>query len=277
MEVIDAHQHFWHYSHDTHAWINDEMALLKRDFLPDGLQVIYQQNDITGCVAVQAEQSERETDFLLNLASGYDFIKGVVGWVDLCAENIEERLHFYSQFPKLKGFRHIVQDEPDDNFMLGDAFQYGLSLLQKFGFTYDILIFPKQLPAALQTVEKFPELRCVVDHIAKPFIKKGTTPGWEKYMRELASHSNVFCKVSGMVTEADWQNWNQGDFEPWMDVVFDAFGAERMMFGSDWPVCLLAGTYERVKGIVAQYIDRLSEAEKTAIWGGNARKFYRLK
>lgn len=276
MKVIDSHQHFWHYNPEKHAWINDDMAILKRNFLPDDLAVLYKKNGVDGCVAVQAEQSEAETLFLLGLSTEFDFIKGVVGWVDLCAENIAERLEDFARFPKLKGFRHIVQDEPDPDFMLKNAFQYGLSCLQQYGFTYDILIFPTQLKAALQTIHNFPEQKFVIDHIAKPNIKKGKTPGWEKYMRELASYPNVYCKVSGMVTEADWQNWTYEDFTPWLEVIFDAFGTEKVMFGSDWPVCLLGGDYERVKGIVEQYVDTFSAEEKDAVWGGNATVFYQL-
>jgi L-fuconolactonase len=274
MYIIDAHQHFWKYSPQDHSWINEGMAVLKRDFLPKNLQGIYKENGVGGCIAVQADQSEAETDFLLDLADENDFIKGVVGWIDLRAENIEERLRYYSAYPKLKGFRHIVQSEPDVNFMLDGKFQHGLSCLEKYGFTYDILIFPTQMEAALQTIKIFPGIKFVIDHIAKPYIKKGESPGWEKYMREMAAHPNVYCKISGMVTEADWKNWVYEDFTPWLDVVFDAFGADRIMFGSDWPVCLLAGNYEQIKGIVDQYLEPFSEEVKAKVWGANAVDFY---
>ena len=192
--------------------------------------------------------------FLLELANQYDFIKAVVGWVDLRSAQVEERLEYFSQFPKIKGFRHVVQDEPDENFMLGEAFQKGIGLLKKYNFTYDILIFPNQMPAALQTIKNFPEQAFVVDHIAKPYIKDQKITDWEKYIREMAKNPNVFCKISGLVTEAEWQNWQEADFKIYLDVVFDAFGEDRLMYGSDWPVCILAGAYEQVLGIIQNYI-----------------------
>jgi len=274
--IVDAHQHFWFYNAQKHAWINDEMAVLKRNFLPTDLQAVYQQNGIDACVAVQADQSEAETDFLLELAEEYDFIKGVVGWIDLRSEKIEERLAHYAQLPKLKGFRHVVQDEPDREFMLGKHFSEGLSLLSKYNFTYDILIFPTQLEAAIKTVQRLPSQKFVLDHIAKPYIKTGKIATWEKHIRELASHSNVYCKISGIVTEADWVNWKQKDFEPYLDVVFDTFGVDRLMFGSDWPVCLLGGQYTEVKGILEEYISKRSKEATAKIFGLNAASFYQL-
>lgn len=274
--VIDAHQHFWNYDAHKHSWINDEMALLKQDFLPLNLQKIFKENGVDACIAVQADQSEAETDFLLSLATEYDFIQGVVGWVDLCAANIDERLSYYANFPNLRGFRHVVQDEPEDNFMLKDSFQNGLSYLEKYGFTYDILIFPRQMNAALETIKNFPGQKFVIDHIAKPDIKKGETPGWEKYMRAMAEHANVFCKVSGMVTEADWENWTFNDFKPWLDIVFDAFGTNRILYGSDWPVCLLGGSYKQVKGVIERYLQDFHPDDQAKIWGPNAAKFYGL-
>lgn len=274
--IVDAHQHFWFYNAQKHAWINDEMAVLKRNFLPTDLQAIYQENGIDACVAVQADQSEAETDFLLELAAEYDFIKGVVGWVDLRSEQIEERLAHYAQFPKLKGFRHVVQDELDPEFMLGKHFSEGLSLLSKYNFTYDILIFPTQLEAAIKTVQRFPKQKFVLDHIAKPYIKEGKIVTWEKHIRELANHSNVYCKVSGMVTEADWRNWNQEDFIPYLEVVFEAFGVDRIMFGSDWPVCLLGAQYTEMKDIVENYLSNYPKEGHARIFGQNAADFYGL-
>ncbi|MEM0991616.1 MAG: amidohydrolase family protein [Bacteroidota bacterium] len=273
---IDAHQHFWSYDPQKHAWIDDSMAKLKRDFLPDDLWQIYQANGIDGCVAVQADQSEAETDFLLQLAAQHDFIKGVVGWVDLRADTVEERLAHYAQFPKLKGFRHVVQDEPDPNFMLRTDFQRGISLLQPYQFTYDILIFPTQLEAAIKTVRQFPAQQFVLDHIAKPYIKKGEIEVWRDHIQELANHPNVYCKISGMVTEADWNKWTYEDFVPYLDVVFHAFGTARILFGSDWPVCLLGGSYQTVKSIVDQYVSQYNDDVQASIFGANAAKFYRL-
>jgi len=274
--IIDSHQHFWKYEPVKHSWINDEMKVLQQDYLPEKLQKIYQENGIDGCLAVQADQSEDETDFLLELSTKYSFIKGIVGWIDLRAENLEERLQHYSQFKIIKGFRHVVQDEPDPNFIIGESFKKGIKLLQEYGFTYDILIFPTQLQATLKLVQEFPEHRFVIDHIAKPEIKKGLVKEWEVLMRKIAGYPNVFCKVSGMVTEADWSNWKYNDFLPYLDVIFESFGANRIMFGSDWPVCLLGGNYESMKSIIDRYIYSFSEEDKQNIMGKNAVKFYGL-
>lgn len=274
--VIDSHQHFWKYDPVRHDWINDEMAILKRDFLPPDLSKIYEAAGVDGCVAVQADQSEAETNFLLELAAQYSFIKGVVGWVDLCAENLAERLLHFSEFPKLKGFRHVVQSEPDPNFMLGKEFQRGIAQLHAHNFTYDILIFPTQLPAAIETVKNFPDQRFVIDHIAKPYIKAGKIKEWTAHMEKIASFPNVMCKLSGMVTEADWLNWKKADFVPYLEVVSQSFSADRLMFGSDWPVCLLGGAYQEIKDILGDYLQGFNEADQAAIWGGNATHFYQL-
>ncbi len=276
MKVIDAHQHCWKYDIEKHSWITDEMSILKKDYLGENLKTVFDKNEIAGSIAVQADQSEEETEFLLALAEQNDCIKGVVGWVDLRSSTIKERLEYFSTFPKLKGFRHVVQDEPDPNFMLGEAFQRGIAALEEFGFTYDILIFPTQLEAALQLVEKFPEQSFVIDHMAKPVIKKAQISFWEKYITAIAEKENVYCKVSGMVTEADWEKWTYQDFVPYMDIVFNAFGPKRIMFGSDFPVCLLAGSYTNVKGIVAQYLQKYSEEEQADVWSGNACRFYKI-
>ena len=275
--IIDAHQHFWQYDPERHGWINDNMSVLKKDFMPVHLQEVFEANNVNGCVAVQADQSEAETEFLLDLADKNPFVKAVVGWVDLRSEQIEERLTYFKGFSKLAGFRHVVQSEPDNNFMLREDFKRGIGSLLKYGFTYDILIFPTQMEAARQITEIFPDQKFVVDHIAKPYIKKGLLEPWGSAMRSIAQNENVSCKISGMVTEADWQNWQYDDFVPYMDVVMEAFGPDRLMFGSDWPVCLLAGDYSRIKGIVEKYIEKLSESEKQKIMGDTAIKFYGIK
>ncbi len=272
--IIDSHQHFWNYDPVAHSWIGDDMSVLKRNFLPEGLWKVYQENGVDGCIAVQADQSEAETDFLLQLAAENDFIKGVVGWVDLRSAELEERLMHYSDFPKLKGFRHVVQSEPDPNFMLRKDFQRGLDQLHRYNFTYDILIFPTQLAAALETVKAFPNQNFVIDHIAKPYIKAGKIDEWASFMQQIATYPNVTCKVSGMLTEADWENWQGQDFTPYLDIVFQAFGTQRILFGSDWPVCLVAGSYAQVKGLVSNYISKYSEAEQADIWANNAKHFY---
>ena len=274
--IIDAHQHFWKYDAHRHSWINEEMAILKKDYLPVDLAAVYAKNGVEGSIAVQADQSEEETNFLLQLAADNDWIKGVVGWVDLRSPNLEERLNHYAKFEKLKGFRHVIQDEPDVNFILGKDFQKGLAMLGKYHFSYDILVFPTQLSATLQTVQTFPLQPFVMDHIAKPYIKTGKIELWENYMRAIGEHKNVYCKVSGMVTEADLQGWQYQDFVPYLDVVFEAFGTDRIMYGSDYPVCLLGGSYKNVKEILQQYMSSFSEQVQQKIWEGNARKFYRF-
>ncbi|NVK53559.1 MAG: amidohydrolase family protein [Flavobacteriaceae bacterium] len=272
---IDAHQHFWKYNPVRDAWIDDSMQVIRRDFLPQDLKPILTANNINGCVAVQADQSETETEFLLECAKQNPFIKGVVGWLDLRAECIEERLEHYSKNKLFKGVRHIVQAEAND-FMLREDFQNGISKLNQFNLTYDILVFPQQLDAAITLVNKFPNQKFVVDHIAKPYIKEAKVKGWKANIQELAKAPNVYCKVSGMVTEADLKHWKPSDFKPYLDIVFEAFGANRIIYGSDWPVCLLAAEYEQQLNIVQNYIQDFSEANKAKIMGGNAVEFYVL-
>jgi L-fuconolactonase len=275
--IIDSHQHFWHYDAVRDSWITDEMSVLKSDYLPDDLQREFAANGVEGCVAVQAEQSENETLFLLELAQQNPFVKGVVGWVDLRDEKLAARLEYFSQFESLRGFRHIVQAEPDDDFLLREDFLRGIGLLKDFHFTYDILIYPKQLPAALKFVGKFPEQAFVLDHIAKPLIKDQITEPWAGHLREIAKLPNLYCKVSGLVSEADWHNWQADDFKAYLDVVFEAFGADRIMYGSDWPVCLLAATYQQVRDILANYTSNFSSLDRGKIFNLNARRFYQLK
>jgi len=273
---IDSHQHFWRYDPVRDQWINDQMAVLKRDFLPQDLSQELKANGMDGCVAVQADQSEKETLFLLELAEKNEIIRGVVGWVDLSAPNVAERLEFFSNYDQLCGFRHIVQAEPDDRFMLRDPFLRGIEHLGEFGFTYDILIYTHQFPAAIELVSKFPDQPFVLDHLGKPPIKAKQFQSWAQHIKVLASNRNVYCKVSGMVTEADWQHWQADDFKPYLDLLFQTFGVERLMFGSDWPVCLLAGSYGKVVELVANYTQKLTALEQKKIFGLNAMRFYGL-
>jgi L-fuconolactonase len=274
---IDAHQHFWRYDPARDGWITDEMAILKRDFLPDDLLPELQACKIDGCIAVQADQSEEETMFLLDLAARCDQIKGVVGWVNLSAPNLPQRLEHLSQFKKLRGFRHIAQSESDDRFLVRDDFCRGIRALKNFDFTYDILIYPRQLPAAIELAERFPEQKFVLDHMAKPPIRSGEIDSWAAQIRRLAASSNVYCKLSGMVTEADRDRWRAEDFRPYLDVVFESFGWDRLMFGSDWPVCLVAGDYHQVKGLIEDYMQTFSEEQRNQIFGMNAADFYGLE
>jgi L-fuconolactonase len=274
---IDSHQHFWRYDAVRDAWITDSMAVLKRDFLPEHLAPELAANGVDASIAVQTDQSESETMYLLGLAEKNTRIAGVVGWVDLRSPGLEQRLEHYSHFPKLRGFRHIAQSEPDDRFLVQEHFVAGVAQVRKFGFTYDILIYPKQLPAAIELAARLPEQRFVVDHLAKPEIKDAKTAPWAAQMKEIAENKNVFCKLSGLVTEADWKHWKADDFKPYLDVVFDAFGPHRLMFGSDWPVCLLAATYRQVKQLIADYVKSFSASDQQNIFGGNAARFYGLK
>jgi L-fuconolactonase len=274
---IDSHQHFWNYDAGRDAWITDEMAPLKRDFLPKQLVTELDTNGIDASIAVQANQSEEETLFLLDLAQHSKRVAGVVGWVDLTSPQVEDRLRFFSRFEKLRGFRHVAQSEPDDRFLTRPDFTRGVSRLREFGFAYDILIYPRQLPAAVELVSQFPEQRFVLDHLAKPNVKEQGRTLWAAHISSMARHSNAYCKLSGLVTEADWRCWTPDDFAFYLDVVFEAFGPERLMFGSDWPVCLLAASYQQVKRVIEDYVGRNAVDEKDKIFGGNAIRFYGLK
>ena len=272
---IDSHQHFWIFDPVRDSWITPEMETIQRDFLPADLKPVLEDNGIDGCVAVQSDQSDAETEFLLHLADANDFIKGVVGWIDLRAADLYDRLEVYSQFEQLKGFRHIAQGQPD-GFLLQPDFIKGVKQLAAFDFTYDILIYPNQLSEAFEFAKQLPNVRFVLDHIAKPYIKKGDIDIWAKDIAKLSELPNVSCKVSGMVTEADWYTWKKSDLRPYLDVVFDAFGTDRILFGSDWPVCLVAARYKDMKAIVTDYIDSFSKTEQDKVMGGNAIKFYNL-
>jgi L-fuconolactonase len=275
---IDAHQHFWRYAPETDSWITERMSVLRRDFLPSDLETERVANGVQGSVAVQAGQTERETEFLLSLAECDRSILGVVGWVDFRAHDLCERLEDYAKRDRLVGFRHLVEFEPDDEFLLREDFLRGIAHLGRYGFTYDIVIFPRHLANAVKFVEKFPAQRFVIDHLAKPEIRAGVVSAdWREGMAALASHPNVYCKLSGMVTEAGWASWRAEDFTPFMDVVVEAFGVGRVMFGSDWPVCLVAASYAQVMGIVDAYAQRFSASEREKIFCENAARFYGLE
>ena len=272
---LDSHQHFWKYSPQQHNWIDDSMVSLKRDFLPNDLEPHLIENKIEACVVVQADQSEKETEFLLELATQYEFIKGVVGWVDLRAKNVEERLQFYSQNQYFKGVRHIVQSEKQD-FLLDPAFQNGIGKLGNLNLTYDLLIYSHQIEAAIKLVSQFPNQKFVLDHLAKPNIKNGKIDPWKNQIQRLAQFSNVSCKISGMVTEADHSQWKPSDFIPYLDIVFEAFGENRILFGSDWPVCLLAASYKEVYHLITDYTANFSLEQRDKLFGANAERFYNI-
>lgn len=274
--IVDSHQHFWRYDSVRDAWITAPMGVLRRDYLPPDLAPELAANGVNLTVAVQADSTEAETDFLLDLAERNPFIAGVVGWVNLLAADLAARLAHYSQFPKLRGFRHIVQGEPDD-FLLREDFRLGVASLANFGFTYDVLVYARQLPAAVEFVRQLTAQPLVVDHIAKPDLRAGEIAQWERHMRAIAGNPNVMCKLSGMITEADWRKWTAAQFQPYLEIVWDAFGPHRLMFGSDWPVCLLAGSYSQVKTLVEDFLAGRPAAEREAVFGGNAARFYGLK
>lgn len=272
---IDAHQHFWKFDPIRDSWITDEMHVIQRDFLPADLAPVLVRNNIGGCVAVQADQSENETQFLLELAAADDFIKGVVGWVDLRSEELDQRLYHYSAFKKLKGFRHIAQGEPV-GFLRREEFSKGIRALKDFNFTYDILIYPHLIQDAIWLVNQHPDQKFVVDHLAKPVIREKEFSIWSAQMKELALLNNVSCKLSGMVTEAIWDRWTNDDFKPYLDFIIDHFGTNRVMYGSDWPVCLVAASYEKQLTIMEEYLQPFSTSEKHQIMGENAIRFYNL-
>jgi L-fuconolactonase len=272
---IDSHQHFWSYDPTRYPWIKPEWPI-RRSFLPDALEPELKACQLDGCVAVQARQTLEESVWLLELADRFPFIKGVVGWVDLRSPDAGAQLGKLAKHPKSLAVRHVLQDESDDDFMLGVDFQRGISRLREFDLKYDLLVFPRQLTAAIKLVAAHPNQPFVLDHIAKPPIKEGLLEPWRENIQELACFPNVWCKVSGLVTEADWQSWRPADFRPYLDVVFNAFGVDRLMYGSDWPVALLAGAYRQVYELAREYVLPLGAEAEAKFFGGNAAKFYHL-
>jgi L-fuconolactonase len=274
---IDAHQHFWRYNPDEFDWIDDSMSALRRDFLPGDLKPELEGAGFHGSIAVQARQSLEETRWLLALAESSPLIRGVVGWVDLRSPEVRSQLRAFAGNPKLVGVRHIVQSEADDRSMLQPDFLRGIAALEEFDLAYDILIYPRHLSVAAEFAKKFPRHRFVLDHLAKPLIKSGTIQPWEAGMRDLARLPSVFCKLSGMVTEADWQNWKPEQMTPYLDITLDCFGPERLMIGSDWPVCTVAASYWQTMNVVLEYFGKFPADVQDAVLGGNAQRFWKLK
>ncbi|MDQ2840945.1 MAG: amidohydrolase family protein [Acidobacteriota bacterium] len=273
---IDAHQHFWVYTPEQYAWIDESMASVRRDFLPPHLRHEIHRAGIDGVICVQARQTIEETRWLLQLAAGNDFIKGVVGWVPLIDPAVDALLASLTENRLLKGVRHVLQGEPDDLYMLRDDFNRGIDALEPFGLVYDILIFERHLPAAIEFVDRHPSQTFVLDHIAKPRIREGILSPWNENLRALAQRENVYCKISGMVTEAGYQTWTEDNLAPYFDAVLEAFGPKRLMFGSDWPVCLVATTYAQWFDLVRGRIAALSQDEQDSILGGTAARAYSL-
>jgi len=273
--MIDTHIHFWNYNKIKDAWITDEMKVLQRDFFPEHLENELSKNNVEGIVAVQADQSENETQFLSDLADKNSIIKGIVGWVDLQSANIERKLLYYLNNPKIKGFRHIVQSE-NEGFLANKKFLNGISFLKKAGFTYDILIYENQLKEAIKFVNKFPDQKFIIDHCAKPGIKNKSISEWKTLMKEIARNENVCCKISGLITEAKWNEWNEKDLYPYLDAVFESFGTESLLFGSDWPVMLLSGNYTLWKNLLEKYMSQFPSEQKQKVFRENAIYFYNL-
>lgn len=273
---IDAHQHFWRHDPAIHTWMDHRMQILQRDYLPDQLLPLLQAHQIDGCVAVQADSSLRENDFLLGLAADHPWILGVVGWVDLQSDQLESQLDQFCQHSRAVGVRHIVQDEPDDRFLDAVPFRRGVKSLAARKLTFDLLIYERQLPAAIDFVRALPDVPMVLDHIAKPRIADAVLEPWASQIRELARAPHLMCKLSGIVTEANWLEWTAADVAPYIETAIETFGPERLMLGSDWPVCRLAAEYPQVKSLIEPYIATLSPTERAAIEGENARRFYRL-
>lgn len=275
--IIDAHHHLWQFNEKDYGWMDESMQVLKRDYLPAELEMEIQRAGIAGTVVVQARQTLEETEWLLDLAERHSFIKGVVGWVDLCSPELEVQLGPYTRHPKLVGVRHVIHDESDDDFMLSSAFVKGIEKLADYNLTYDLLLFPRHIEKAIELASLFPEQRFVLDHLSKPFIRAGMMQPWKDDMQALATMPNVWCKISGMVTEADLGEWKYEDFVPYMDLVCEAFGADRVMLGSDWPVCSLAGEYSQVMGIPFRFLEKFDDAAKEMILYKNAVDCYQLE
>lgn len=273
--VIDSHVHFWKYDKQRDAWITNDMKTLQQHYLPSDLSLTLKRNGVDGVVAVQADQSELETRFLCELAETNPIIKGVVGWVDLKAADLHDRLDKFSSYSVVKGWRHIAQAEPDD-FLLDKQFQRGVEIIGARNYTYDILIYARQLKSAIEFVKQLPNQKLVVDHCAKPDIKNKEFENWKQHMEELAKYEHVYCKLSGLVTEAAWKQWSPADFYPYLDVLFKSFGPDRLMFGSDWPVMLLSGIYVQWKSLIEKYMEGFSEDDRENVFGGNAVRFYSL-
>jgi L-fuconolactonase len=274
--IIDSHHHYWHYNPVEYDWIDDSMKVIRTDFLPVKLEQTIREAGIDGVVSVQARQSVTETDWLIRMAHENKFMKGVVGWLPLINDNIEAYLIKYSGEKLLKGVRHVVQGESDPEFILRSDFNHGISLLKKYSLVYDILIVERQLPNTIKFVDRHPDQVFVLDHIAKPLIGKNELSPWKENIQELAKRENVSCKISGMVTEADFNSWTPEQLQPYFDVVLEAFGPDRLLFGSDWPVCLVATSYKNWADLVRKNISSFSETEQAKIMGENAIRIYKL-
>lgn len=272
--IIDSHHHLWRYSPEEYDWMDDSMNVLKRDYLPEDLNPLLREAGVEATVVVQARQTIEETIWLLELADHYSFVKAVVGWMDLRSSKLPAELEIFSDKAKLVGLRHVIQDEPDPEFMLQKDFLAGISKLKDYNLSYDLLIFPHQLQSCIKMVGLFPEQKFVLNHMAKPPVRNKVLEPWKTGIQKLAEFPNVCCKISGIITEADWNSWRYEDLLPYLDVVTQAFGTKRLMVGSDWPVCRLAGEYSHVIQVAKSYFKNFSEPEKRSIFRDNVKDFY---
>ncbi len=273
---IDAHHHLWNFEAKEYGWISDQMAVLRRSFTPDDLKAELDAHGISYSVAVQARQTLEETQFLLDAAAKHPFIKGVVGWAPLVNPDVEKDLEHFASDKTLRGIRHILQDESDEHYMLREDFNQGISQLAKFNLAYDVLIFERHLPQTIEFVDRHPGQRFVVDHLAKPRVKYHAVSPWREHLTELAKREHVYCKISGLATEANHKSWTKPQLRVYMDIVLEAFGPKRVMFGSDWPVCLLAISYSQWVDLVSEALAKLSEDEQARVWAGTAKEAYQL-
>ena len=274
--IIDSHHHFWKYNPIEYDWIDDSMKVIRKDFLPENLNTTIREAGVDGVISVQARQSVEETDWLISMAHQNDFIKGIVGWLPLIQDDMEVYLEKYANEKLLKGVRHVIQGEPDPEFILRKDFNRGISLLKEYSLVYEILIIERQLSNTIRFVDQHPNQVFVLDHIAKPLIGRKELSPWKENIMELAKRENVNCKISGMVTEADYQKWTTSQLHPYFDVILEAFGSDRLLFGSDWPVCLVATSYKNWMELVRKNITSLSDTEQLKIMGGNATRLYQL-
>lgn len=274
---IDAHHHFWKFDAAEYPWIRPSDQLLRKDFLPDDFEPELKGAGITGTIAVQARQSLEETRWLLELADRHDFIQGVVGWAPLTEVSVGATLERLAAHPKLRAIRHVLHDEADERYILREDFNRGVAELKRFDLAYDILIFERHLPQTIEFVDRHPNQIFIVDHLAKPRVRDGLVSPWRENMRELARRPHVYCKISGLATEADHSRWSETQFTPYMDWILSSFGPERVLFGSDWPVCLLAIGYCQWAEMVARFVGRLPDGEQQRIWSATAREAYKLR
>jgi L-fuconolactonase len=275
MRITDSHQHFWIYNKKNQQWINDDMQIIQRSFTPNDLKIVFQDLKVDGCISVQVDQNKNETLYQIECAKSNPIIEGVVGWVDILNDQLIDDLAYYGQYKIVKGFRHILQNEPP-GFMIQKKFIGGLKIIGNEGYSYDLLIYHHQMEEAIKLLNEIDTLPIVIDHIAKPCIKTKEIKDWEKYIKLMAEHENVYCKVSGMATEANWANWSKEDLIPYLDIIVAHFGMKRIMYGSDWPVCLLAVSYERWLNFLKEYFSQFSQIEQEQFFSKNCERFYKI-